>query len=159
MNDLHPRYHWALIIGPKTEREDGQGWRYHAKEAFRPDGSSGWLFEERNIPLLATQMLLVRVCVGKLEKTDRVKAILRSVPIRGDVPDWNCVYWVMDAFRLLAADNGAMGTNVLEWTPVRNAVMAFVQRKKEQHRFDGQGSVDTRRAPTYDLLERVETIP
>jgi hypothetical protein len=42
----------------------------------------GWLFEEKETSLLATQMLLVRICVGKIEKLDKAKEILRGVPVR-----------------------------------------------------------------------------
>ena len=119
----------------------------------------GWLFEEKEIPLVATQMLLVRICVGKIEKNDKVKAILRGVPIRDNVEGWNCVYWVAKALQLLSADDKAMGTSELDWANVRNIAMAYVQQKKEGHRFDGQGSFDTSKVATYDLLERKETIP
>ena len=37
--------------------------------------------------------------------------------------------------------------------------MAYVQRKKEAHRFDGQASYDISKAATFDLLEGKETIP
>jgi len=119
----------------------------------------GWLFEEREIRLDATQMLLVRICIGKIEKSDRVKAILRSVPIRDNVESWNCVYWVAEALQLLAADDKCMGTSELGWNSVRNTAMAYVERKKMDHRFDGLRSFDMRKAATYDLLIRKETVP
>ncbi|KAH1664153.1 hypothetical protein KXV52_008126 [Aspergillus fumigatus] len=59
-------YHWALIVGPKVEAEDGIGVRYHAKERPKLGGGSEWFFEERECPLAPTSMLLVRIMVGKV---------------------------------------------------------------------------------------------
>ncbi|KAH3258052.1 hypothetical protein KXW31_002459 [Aspergillus fumigatus] len=54
-------YHWALIVGPKVEAEDGIGVRYHAKERPKLGEGSEWFFEERECPLAPTSMLLVRI--------------------------------------------------------------------------------------------------
>ncbi|KAH8723970.1 hypothetical protein GQ44DRAFT_655675, partial [Phaeosphaeriaceae sp. PMI808] len=101
MSTLEDTYHWALIIGPKNESIEGRGWRFHVKEGLKPDGTLGWLFEEKEIPLVATQMLLVRICVAKIEKDDRIKTILRGVPTREGLQGWNYVYWVKEALNLL----------------------------------------------------------
>lgn len=119
----------------------------------------GWLFEEKEIPLVATQMLLVRICVGKIEKNRRVKEILRNVPVRENVAGWNCVYWVVEALKRLEEDGRAMGTNELDWTNIRDTTMAYIEKKKQDHRFDGRGPFDTSKPATYDLLEGTETIP
>lgn len=126
---------------------------------MKPDGTLGWLFEEKEIPLVATQMLLVRICVGKIEKNDRVKTILRGVPIHGGIENWNCVHWVKEAISLLEQDKGALGTSDLAWANIRNTAMKYVEEKKEQHRFDGKCSFDTSKAATFDLLKGTETIP
>lgn len=47
------------------------------------------------------------------------------------------------------ADGKDLGTNVIEWENVCREAMAFCQNKKDQHRFDGQGNLDTSRPPTY----------
>lgn len=62
------RYHWALPVGLKTEFEGGQGMRYHAKERMKEGGGSEWVFEERIMPLAPTNMLLVRVMIGRIKK-------------------------------------------------------------------------------------------
>ncbi|GAB1212609.1 hypothetical protein ATERTT37_001753 [Aspergillus terreus] len=49
-------------------------------------------------------------------------------------------------------------TSVVEWDKVRSTVMEYCQRKKDQYRFDGQGQFDKDKVPTYDLMERKETI-
>jgi hypothetical protein len=133
--------------------------RYHAKERITGPNASAWLFEERETTLSATSMLLVRVMIAKVEKKDRFVSIVRSTPIRQGVVGWNCVGWVQEALQNLEADGKALGTSVTDWTKVRDAAMEYCQRKKDEHRFDGQGHYDMTKAPTYDLVERKERIP
>ena len=45
-------------------------------------GQSEWFFEEKDVTLLATSMLLVRIMIGKIEKMDHLVSTLRKVPIR-----------------------------------------------------------------------------
>ncbi|KAJ5600917.1 hypothetical protein N7450_001984 [Penicillium hetheringtonii] len=110
------------------------------KRHQKVEGGSEWTFEERDCSLNATHMLLARVMVAKVEDGNRLAQILRTIPIR------------------LKADNIALGTNVIDWQIVRNEAMSYCQKKKDQHRFDGQGNFDTSKASTYNLLERKETI-
>ncbi|OQE85797.1 hypothetical protein PENNAL_c0023G00891 [Penicillium nalgiovense] len=140
MSGKEDTYHWSLIVGPKVETENSTGFCYHANESPKLGGGSEWHFEELECSLTATSMLLVRIMVGKGR------------------PGWNCVAWVKEALETLQADNKALGTSMLEWSIVRNVAIAYCQRKKDQHRFDGQGNFDMRKAPTYDLLQQKETI-
>ncbi|OJZ82151.1 hypothetical protein ASPFODRAFT_64201 [Aspergillus luchuensis CBS 106.47] len=150
-------YHWALIVGPKIEGQGKTGVRYHAREKMKTGGSE-WVFEERECSLAPTNMLLVRVIVGKVTNKDSLVQILRSTPIRQNQAGWNCVAWVREALQRLRADGTALGTSVIEWETVRAAAMSYCQKKKDQHRFDGQGNFDLRKAPTYDLIEQRETM-
>ena len=156
---LPTRYHWALLVGPKTEVDNGQGMRYHAKEKATGPGQSTWFFEARPIPLEATNMLLVRVLIGKIERKDLLRSVLEGVPIKQGVPGWNCVIWVQEALEALDANSKVLGTSVVDWQTVRDTTMEYVERKKAEHRFDGLGNFDTKKAPTYDMLENKETIP
>lgn len=63
-----------------------------------------------------------------------------------------------EALEALKTDTNALGTSVVEWDKVRSTVMEYCQRKKDQYRFDGQGQFDKDKVPTYDLMERKETI-
>ncbi|KAH9883043.1 hypothetical protein J1614_000410, partial [Plenodomus biglobosus] len=144
-------YHWVLIVGPKDEVENGVGMRYHANERVTGPDSSAWLFEERETTLAPTSMLLVRVMIAKMENKDRF------ISMQG-VAGWNCVGWVQEVLQSLEADGKALGTGVTEWVKARNAAMEYCQRKKEEHRFDGQGNFDMSKVPTYDLIVRKETI-
>lgn len=134
------------------------GVRYHAKERPKLGGGSEWFFEERESPLAPTSMLLVRVVIGKIENGNRLVEILRNTPIRQGQPGWNCVGWVKEALEKLKVDPKALGTSIVEWEKVRGEAMNYCQRKKDQHRFDGQGNFDMRKVPTYDLMERKEII-
>lgn len=145
-------------MGPKVEAAGKMGARYHAKEAPRAGGGSEWRFEERQCELIATSMLLVRLLIGKVEDGNRLAEILRKTPIRQNQAGWNCVHWVKEALEGLKADGKALGTSIVEWETVRDQAMGYCQRKKEQHRFDGRGNFDMKKAPTYDLIERKETI-
>ncbi|KAL4768261.1 hypothetical protein BDW60DRAFT_219871 [Aspergillus nidulans var. acristatus] len=129
-------YHWALLP--------------------RLGGGSEWFFEERECPLAPTSMLLVRIMVGKIADGNRLVEILRNTPIRQGQPGWNCVFWVKEALDKLKVESKALGTSVVEWEKVRNEAMNYCQRKKDQHRFDGQGNFNMRKVPTYDLMERKE---
>ena len=133
--------------------------RYHAVERMIESGELAWLYEERSTSLAPTTMQLVRVMIGKVENSERLLKVLRGTPIRHGEPDWNCVSWVKEALEGLKADGKAVGTGVLEWDRVRDGAMTYCQQKKDEHRFDGKGVFDSRKAATYDLIEGIETIP
>ncbi|KKK25449.1 hypothetical protein AOCH_006510 [Aspergillus ochraceoroseus] len=104
MPDKEDTSHWALIVGPNVKVDGGMGVRYHAKERPKLGGGSEGHFEERDCPLAPTNMLLVRIVVGKVADGSRLVEILRSTPIRQGQPGWNCVSWVKEALESLEAD-------------------------------------------------------
>lgn len=104
-----------------------------------------------------TQMILVRIMIAKIERTDRLAEVLRQIPIRQGQEGWNCVSWVREALAALEASKNVLGTSAIGWEAVRDAAMSYCQQKKEQHRFDGKGNFDTSQIPTFDLLQQKET--
>lgn len=90
---------------------------------------------------------------------ERLLQIIRSIPVRPDEPGWNCVWWVKEALQALKADGKTLGTSVVDWETVRDVAMRYVQKKKDEHRFDGKGNFDMQKAATFDLIEGKETIP
>lgn len=152
------RYHWALLMGPKSDRKDDEGVRYHARERVRPEGGSEWVFEELTISMMPTQMILVRIMLAKIEQADRLRQLLRQIPIRQGEEGWNCVLWVKEALDNLERSKDVIGTCVLDWESVREAALSYCQKKKDQHRFDGKGKFDTSQVPTYDLIQGKESI-
>ncbi|KAM7197043.1 hypothetical protein V8F20_006796 [Naviculisporaceae sp. PSN 640] len=150
------KYHWALLTGPKNEQSGSPGNRMHAREYPSPTGST-WAYEHRDITMNATNMILVRIVVGKITNMNRLLEIVGNVPIRGNVPGWNCVEWVREALQLLGQDDTALGTKVTDWQTVRDAAMEYAVKKAAEHRFDGTVSTfDTSKVPTYCLLTRKE---
>ena len=135
------------MVGPKEESDTGRGMRYHAKEEFDGVNQSRWIFEERNIPLFPTNMLLTRILIGKVTDMKRLEKILRDVPIVQANPRWNCVTWVRNSLEALQTDGKALGSCQLDWAVVRDIAMRFTEFKKDQHRFDGLGLSICRRLP------------
>jgi hypothetical protein len=133
--------------------------RYHAKEFLVTDGKWEFAFEEKECNLMATNVLLVRVLIAKVEDSGRLAHVFRNTPIRTREEGWNCVSYVRDALEKLATENKVLGTKIIDWQKVRDGAMQYCQHKRDNHRFDGQGQFDMSVAPTYDLLEAKETVP
>ena len=154
-------YHWALISGPKTETDTSRGKRYHVRQhQYSENGElrTRWEYEELEISISPTRMILVRVTVAKVIKWERMEQILRAVPIVQNDPNWTCRTWVRDALANLVADEGVLGTSVSDWTTVEITCKRYVREKKDQHRFDGQVQWDMEKVPTWDLIENKETV-
>jgi hypothetical protein len=149
-------YHWALIVGPKQEREDSTGFRHHAKQDV---GSSQWYYNVQKITTQATQMLLVRVIFAKVEDMAQLNRTLAAVPVVQNDPSWTCRIWVKDAIAALEADRKSLGTKVTDWETLENWAKEYVRAKIDAGRFSGPGNWDSRFPPTYDLMEDKEIIP
>ena len=155
-------YHWALLSGPKTETDTSQGKRYHIKQYQYNENDqlrTKWAYEELNVPVTPTRMILVRVLVAKIVDWNKMELILRGVPLIQNDASWTCRIWVKDALGYLVGDGHALGTSVSDWSTVENAATRYVQVKKDQHRFDGQVQWDMEKVPTWDLIENREAIP
>ena len=155
-------YHWALVSGPKAEKSTSQGKRYHVKQRQYAENDqlrTEWEYEELEIPITPTRMILVRVTVAKVTDWDNMEQILRGIPLVQNDASWTCRTWVKDALVRLADDGRALGTSVSDWLTVENTAKRYVQEKKDQHRFDGQEPWDLEKVPTWDLIENKETIP
>ncbi|OAL28656.1 hypothetical protein AYO20_09380 [Fonsecaea nubica] len=153
MRDLEDTYHWALMVGPKVEEPDKEGVRYHAKTKITQDGIH-WEFEKETVPLRPTNMVLVRVLIGKINDLPCLDAILCQTPVKDGVKDWNCVAWLKGALELVGKDKAALGTSVIAWETARKAAMEYCNQKKAAGRFSTQYYPE--KIPTYDLLERKE---
>lgn len=156
------------MVGPKNTitNSTGTGTKYHAKNP--PPSLHGneprWVFETKQVPLEAYEMILVRVAIAKVADRERLDALLKDVPAVLDDPKWNCVAWVVDALAALrAAEAGTVLTDaaVLDWERVRRDAMRYVQSKKDEHRFDGKaekGAFDSKVVPTWSVLEGRELV-
>ena len=128
--------------------------RYHAKETLGSNGFQ-WEFEKRETTLQSTNMLLVRVMIGKIQNRQQLDSTLSSVPVKAGTPGWNCVSWVKEALEELEQDGKSLGTRVTEWKRVRDAAMGYCGKKKEQGRFTRE-KYNPETVPTYDLIENKE---
>lgn len=146
-------------MGLKKDDENAQGVRYDAKERMTQSGRSEWYFEERTGSIEANGMLLVRIMIAKIAKRERLVDILRGVPVRQDEPGWNCVGWVKEALENLCANGEVLGTSRVVWQNIRDAAMWYVEKKKREHRFDGQGNFNRKMVATYDTIEQKEIVP
>jgi hypothetical protein len=152
-------YHWALIVGPKDEAQGAQGKRYHIKNQIDPEtGRERWVYEEFDVPMQPTGMLLVRILIAKVEKPNRLGQLLSRVTLVQDDTDWNCKNWVKDSLRALEEDGKSLGTAQTDWAYVQQMAYWYVDLKKSQKRFDGTGDWDVMKVPTFDVLVNQETI-
>ncbi|KAF4965164.1 hypothetical protein FZEAL_10797 [Fusarium zealandicum] len=165
LEEGHRSYRDSKTLGPKTESSASRGRRFHAKEKLRVVGNppmprSVWEYEERDIPMMPTSMLLVRVIIGKVKDMSRLKSIFRNIPIRPGVEGWSCVAWVKEAVETALQDTRALGVpQTLTWDSIRDVAMWYVAEKKAAHRFDGQGDYDQSQAATWDMLKGFERVP
>ncbi|KAF3351849.1 DNA polymerase epsilon subunit D [Verticillium dahliae VDG2] len=148
-------YHWALLVGPKHEDVNASGKGYHAKLHMLQ-----WRYDELEIPMAASNMILVRVLAAKVKRMERLESIMRSVPVRPDVPDWTSRSWVEEACKKLQSDGKAIGS-CPDWETLSNTALWYVQKKMEEHRFDGlapPGQFSTWQVSTWTRVEGQELI-
>ena len=145
-------------MGPKSDKIEDEGVRYHARERMKQDGTSEWEFEEAPTTMLPSRMIMVRILIAKIENRETLAQLLRQIPIRQGQQGWNCIAWIKEALEELQMSKNVIGTSAVEWEAVRNAAMSHVQKKKDQHRFDGKSSFDTAPVATFDLIQGKETI-
>ncbi|KAH8698376.1 hypothetical protein BGW36DRAFT_293664 [Talaromyces proteolyticus] len=154
-------FHWAIIVGPKKEGVGGsRGYRYHAIQ--RPDPSRTghfiWVYEALEITLFQTNMLLGRILIAKVTNDTQLRTTLAAVPLVQDDPSWNCQVWVKNAIAALEADRKSLGTRVTDWTAIEQIANGYINRKREQRRYDGSGGWASGTVPTFDLLENRESV-
>jgi hypothetical protein len=102
--------------------------------------------------------LLARIVIAKVEDQKRLVAILESLPIVQDDPNWRCRTWVASALEAITKDGKAVGTAELSWEKIETFAREYVARKHANGRYGRDN--DMRKAkPTYDLMTGEETIP
>ncbi|KFA53510.1 hypothetical protein S40293_06531 [Stachybotrys chartarum IBT 40293] len=163
-SDKDRLYHWAFIVGPKTESANSYGRRFHAKETMTVEGTppvlkSRWVYENRETSMAPTSMLLTRIVIAKVKDKRRLQSIFEDTPLRPEVDGWNCVGWAKEGFEAALRNGNALGTSADNWKLVRDTAMWYVEKKKAEHRFDGTADYDPTRAPTWDMLENKELSP
>ncbi|KIM95991.1 hypothetical protein OIDMADRAFT_44786 [Oidiodendron maius Zn] len=144
--------------GEDSDNGNVEGVRYDAKERMTKSSKTKWYFEERRGGVDGNGMLLIRLIVAKVPQPSELIHILRQVPVKQGLPGWNCVAWVKEALEKIEAHGKVLGTHRAEWLDVMDTALWYVEKKKPEHRFDGQGDYDINNVPTYDLMESKETM-
>lgn len=140
------RYHWALLVGPKTEGGPAAGQRYHVKNQLV---GPRWKYDPGNLQdIRVTAQLLARVTVAKIVDESRLIRILDSVPVDpqdwegradGTEPRWTCRVWVIAALKAIRDDGKTVGTSCLDNIEVPGGIIettkAFVAQQIARKRF------------------------
>lgn len=157
-------YHWALLVGPKSDEDPYDAVQYHVKNTIRP-GVSGqpWVFEASRLGESDTRYrLLIRVLIAKIADPSSVDASLRGVPIIQESPDWNCISWVRSAIERLNADGVLSESKVVDWSIIDRQCKDYVVKKKEAGRWRAGNSPDSThelvKIPTWDMLQEREVV-
>ncbi|KAK8877672.1 hypothetical protein PGQ11_002618 [Apiospora arundinis] len=156
VNNEERRYHWGFLIGPKEEKEKVvPGERYHVKN----DPRGRWVFEALRLEnVRSTATLLVRVVIAKIADERRLIQLLRQVPVVQDDPEWRCRTWVAQALRAIERDGHCVSSAVLDWPIIEAKAREYAAAKAAAGRY-GLGKDMLAPKPTYDILERRETVP
>lgn len=107
----------------------------------------------------STIRALARIAVAKILDRDRAEAVLRTTPLKGDQPGWNCISWVKEALERLHQDGSALGTSVTSWDSIHATALRYAADKKEAHRWDALSTFNLDRVATWSMLENKELIP
>ncbi|KAK7177370.1 hypothetical protein DPSP01_014583 [Paraphaeosphaeria sporulosa] len=155
VNNEERKYHWALLIGPKAESRDAPGVRYHVKN----QPISGWTYEEKSVSdVRATNTLLARIVIAKVQDEQRLIGLLRNLPIINGDPNWRCRTWIGQALAAIAKDGQCVGSSRLDWTAIETFAREYVAQKTAAGRY-ARAEDMLKPKPTYDLLEQREIVP
>lgn len=162
----HPgTYHYALFTAPKTM--EGPLAKHHSKNTLQIDASgeatAPWRYEQTTIDKIESESrLLVRVIIAKVLKPgDRAALVLDNIPVHqingvdnADSEIFTCRTWARDEL-LELRKQGVVSTELGGWEDVERMALQYVDRKREQRRWDSAWTGSTE-VPTMDLLEGKE---
>ncbi|KAM4065194.1 hypothetical protein HRG_004469 [Hirsutella rhossiliensis] len=156
VNNEERRYHWGFLVGPKIEnRQQVPGMRYHVRNL----PIQGWAYEQVRLDnVRSTNNLLARIAIAKVEDEERLVRILREIPIVQNDPSWRCRTWVSNALVGIAKDGQAVGTAQLDWAQIETLAREYVAGKTVSGRYSVAEDMANPK-PTWDMLERRETVP
>jgi len=162
-------HHWAIVVGPQSASRDA-GTRYHVAHLDQDSGRHR--YEEQDIPSNpVAQTALVRIAVCKVTDEERLRAIIRDLPVREEDTAFNCLSWVREAFCKLHEDGKAVKSylHVDDWRNVETCARKYCRRKRDIGRFqdsntarnDNVGAVtwDVKRISTFNFWENREITP
>lgn len=120
---------------------------------------SGWVYEEKTVSdIRATNTLLARIVIAKVEDEQRLVSLLRDLPIVNGDTNWRCRSWVGSALAEIAKDGKCVGTSRLDWGEIEAFARQYVAYKTAIGRYTKADDM-VKPKPTYDLLQEKETVP
>ncbi|KAJ4258851.1 hypothetical protein NW762_007938 [Fusarium torreyae] len=152
------------MVGPEKESKGNRGKRFHVKRVLSllgdpPTAEFYWDFEEIDISMEPTSMILARVLIGRVKDLTRFRLVLWRTPLQQEVKAWNWVDWIEEAFHGAIQDSEALETYITDWAVIKETAMRYVELKRLARRFDGTRAYDFTKVPTWDMLRGAETIP
>lgn len=100
---------------------------------------------------------MARVMLGKVKDTKRLSSILRDIPMRPEVQDWDSVSWVKEGLSEIEKDGKCLGTSVTNWRFVRDAALQVAQNDAAWRIEYGEPEGEEGdRIPTFDMLLKKE---
>ncbi|KAH0336342.1 hypothetical protein KCU81_g8583, partial [Aureobasidium melanogenum] len=153
-NNEERKYHWAFLIGPKSENaREVPGVRHHVTNPAHV----GWQYEKADLAnVRMTNNLLARIAIAKIEDVERLEAILKSVPVVQNDSNWRCRTWIASALAEIEKDGKAVGTAVLDWKEIEETARRYVAQKTAAGRYLDVEKIRKPR-PTWSMLEDKET--
>ncbi|PQK16046.1 hypothetical protein BB8028_0006g03670 [Beauveria bassiana] len=154
VNNDERKYHWGFLIGPKDESAElVPGLRCHVKN----HPLQGWAYEEvglRNVK--ATNTLLARIVIAKIEDKKRLLRLLRETRVVQNDPNFRCRTWVSDALlRISNSKPSVVGTSELDWDKIERKARRYVEKKTAAGRYlEADRMLDPK--PTWNLMEEKE---
>jgi hypothetical protein len=92
-----------------------------------------------------------------VEDQKRLTAILRSIPVVQNDPNWRCRSWIASALAELAKDGKAVGTSQLKWEKVEMTARQYVAQKAAAGRYQ-RAEQTLLPKPTWNMLENKEAV-
>ena len=118
-----------------------------------------WIYEAVKVNPNSDNWILVRVFLGEVRRVDIAERLFAEVPVIQDDSTFNCITWVQQAlFRL--NEDVKVGTRVpFDWDNIQNITLEYVNKKKQQGRFETGWDGDSSRVPTLDMMSSKEMFP
>ncbi|KAK6840103.1 hypothetical protein PG987_005969 [Apiospora arundinis] len=150
----YPDY-WEYTSAWTEKEKVVPGERYHVKN----DPHGRWVFEALRLEnVRSTATLLVRVVIAKITDERRLIQLLRQVPVVQDDPEWRCRTWVAQVLQAIERDGHCVSSAVLNWPIIEAKAREYAAAKAAAGRY-GLGKDMLAPKPTYNILERRETVP
>lgn len=158
-------YHYALHVSSPEGASSPltRMMKYHCKNDINvADGtiSIPWVYEAVRIDPDYDPGMVVRILLGEIGPLGLVDSLLASVPVgQGSKEDFNCVSWVRDALHQLDEAGVLCRGDISDWESIESTALSYVNKKKEQGRFESGWGDDFSRVATYDYIWKREIYP